>query len=349
MAGNTRSDANHEAVNSDTFNDNSAYKVAYGITWLGGNVHESITKAAAEQAGMQYTDKLETGIRWNDAPSENPEKLKYTGLNPLGGDINKPGTMTYRSHKGDLQTLHSMMPVYDTGKVLTNGEVRDNTIAQEVEFFEQARNSGNELYLGKMLHMVQDAHVLSHVERDANGKALRFQNYNDQDHGAHSKDEMRQTKTATEIVGIQRQVLQDWQEIPGALDAVKASADIMRIYQDPSKTSKDLADYLRDKVYPFANESTKDLPAGGSDPKYQKRIAESTETPVGEASAANVQLTTFGEMGASQAAALKIAEHVPEQYHTRLQELVNQRIVEFNLSVGLLEKTYAHESPTLSA
>ncbi|MDD2834493.1 MAG: hypothetical protein PHD12_10825 [Methylotenera sp.] len=348
MADNTRSDADHEAVNSDTFNDNAAYKVAYGITWLGGNVHESITKAAAEQAGMQYTDKLETGIRWNDAPSDNPEKLKYTGLNPLGGDINKPGTMTYRSHKGDLQTLHSMTPVYDTGKVPTNGEVRDNTIAQQVEFFEQARKSGNELYLGKILHTVQDAHVLSHVQRDASGKVIGFQNYNEQDHSAHSQDEMRQIKTVTEVVGIQRQVPQDWQEVPGAFGAVKASADIMRIYQDPNKTSQDLADYLRDKVYPFANEQIKDLPAGGSDPKYQKRIAENAETPMGETNPAS-QLTSFGQMGASQAAALKIAEHIPEQYHARLQELVNQRIIEHNLTVGLLEKTYTRESPTLPA
>jgi len=74
-------------------------------------------------------------------------------------------------------------------------------------------------------------------------------------------------------------VLQDWQELPGALKAVQASTHILELYKDPSRTSKDLADYLRDNVYPFSNEQVKDLPAGGSDPKYQKRIAENTSVP----------------------------------------------------------------------
>ena len=248
------------STNESVFSDNQV-KVAYGITWLGGKVHESITKEAAKQAGMEYTDKLERGIRWNDAPSDNPEELSYLQLNPFNGDINKPGTMTYRSHKGDLQTLHSMTPVYDTGKVPTNGEVRDKIITQSVELFEQARNTDNQVYLGKLLHTVQDAYVLSHVQRDENDKVKGFQDYNEQDHGAHSSDEMRQTKTVTEVVGIQRQVLQDWQDVPGTKDAVKASADIMKLYNDPNKTSKDLAEYLSDKVYPFENEQTKDLPA----------------------------------------------------------------------------------------
>ncbi len=346
MADNPKNYANPESVSSDAFNDNAAYKVAYGITWLGGKVHESITKEAAKQAGMEYTDKLETGIRWNDAPSDNPEKLNYPGVFPIGGDINKLGTITNRSHHGDLQNLHSMMP---SDKPYTNGEVRDKIIAQSVAFFEQARSSGNEVYLGKLLHSVQDSYVLSHVERDENNKVKGFQDYNEQDHGAHSTDEMRQVKTVAEVVGIQRQVLQDWQDVPGTKDAVKASADIMKLYNNPSKTSKDLADYLRYKVYPFENEQTKDLPAGGSDPKYQKHIAENAETPMSETSPANSQFTSFGQMGASQAATLKMAEHIPEQYHSRLQDLVNQRIVEHNLTVGLIEKTYAHESPTLSA
>lgn len=349
MAGNSKSDANPEGVNSGYFNDNVEYKVAYGITWLGGKVHESITKEAANQAGIIYTDELERGVRWNDAPSDNPEKLNYPAVFPIGGDINKPGTITYRSHHGDLQNLHSMMPDDSTGRAPTNGEVKDKIIAQSVEFFEQARSTNNQVYLGKLLHTVQDAYVLSHVERDANNKVKGFQDYNEQDHGAHSSDEMRQIKTVTEVMGIQRQILQDWQDVPGTKDAVNASAHIIKLYNDPTKTSKDLADYLRDKVYPFENEQTKDLPSGGSGPRYKKRIAENAETPMSETSPANSQFTSFGQMGASHAATLKMAEYIPEQYHARLQDLVNQRIVEHHLTVGLLEKTYTHESPRLSA
>jgi hypothetical protein len=308
MADNSKNDANLESVNSDPFNKN-AYKVAYGITWLGGKVHEFITKEAANQAGIPYTDALERGVRWNDAPSNNPEKLKYRGLSPVGGDIGKPGTITYESHNGANQFWHSMAPK-EEGKQYTNGEVRDKIISQEVEWFEQARSTNNQVYLGKLLHIVQDAYVLSHVQRDENNKVKGFQGYDEQDHGAHSSDEMRQVKTVTEVAGIQRQVLQDWQEVPNTLKAVDASKHIMELYNDPSKTSKDLADYLRDKVYPFENEQTKDLPAGGSDPKYQKRIAENAETPVSETSQVSSQFTSFGQMGASQAASLKMAEHI---------------------------------------
>ncbi|MDD2833850.1 MAG: hypothetical protein PHD12_07565, partial [Methylotenera sp.] len=135
---------------------------------------------------------------------------------------------------------------------------------------------------------------------------------------------------------------------PGTLQALEASTAILKLYKSGA-SSKELADYLRDKVYPFENEQTKDLPAGGSDPKYQKRIAENADIPMSETRPTNGQLTSFGRMGASQAAALKMAKHIPEQYHAHLQELVNQHIIEHNLTVALLEKTYTRESTTLSA
>jgi len=42
-------------------------KVAFGITALGGTVHESITKKAAEFADMPYGSLIE-GVQWPDAP-----------------------------------------------------------------------------------------------------------------------------------------------------------------------------------------------------------------------------------------------------------------------------------------
>jgi len=244
MASSTKSLPDSADRNEAVFSNNSV-RVAYGITWLGGNVHESITRQAAQQAGIPYTDKLELGIRWNDAPSDNPEKLDYVELNPFNGDINKPGTITYEHHNGSLQHVHSMTP---TDRVYTNGELREKIIEQSIEWFEQARNSNNEIYLGKLLHTLQDAYVLSHVQRDKNGNVTGFQDYNEQDHSAHSSDEIRQIKTVTEISGIQRQVLQDWQELPGALKAVQASTHILELYKDLSRTSKYLADYFS---YPF--------------------------------------------------------------------------------------------------
>jgi hypothetical protein len=229
---------------------------------------------------MPYGNLIE-GVEWPDFATDNPEKLKIRGVLPIPkwtglgtGDIDKPGTVLHESHHGRFQFWHSMSP--DDG--YTNGEVRDKIIDQAVEWYDQARQTGNTYHLGKVLHMIQDGYVLSHVKRDENGKVRGFQNYNEQDPTEHSKDEMRQVKTVTESIDIQRQVLEDWQEVPGTLNALKASADILKLYKSGA-SSEDLKTYLKEKVYAFENVQTQFKPSGGSDPKYQKRIAEENSVP----------------------------------------------------------------------
>lgn len=320
-------------------------KLAYGITPFGGEVHERITRKAAELADMSYGNMIE-GVQWPDLPSNTPEKI----ANPIKTyfDLKKPDTITNKSHFGEYQIWHSMTPDNGTGKIYSNGEVKDLIINQAVKWYEQAQNTGNTFHLGKVLHMVQDSYSHSHVMRDENGKIKKFQSYNEQDAHDHGTVDKPQIITMTDSIGIKRQVPDDWRKIPGTEQAIEASTAILKLYKSGA-SSKELVDYLRDKVYPFENEQTKNLPAGGTDPKYQKRIAEHTEAPSNITSSENVQLTSFGQMSASHAATLKIAEHTPEQYHVPLQELVNQRIVEHNLTVGLLERTINYEPPTLSA
>ncbi|MFA7350500.1 MAG: hypothetical protein WC009_07035 [Methylotenera sp.] len=323
-------------------------KLAYGLTILGGKVHELITKEAARLTDMPY-NSLITGVRWNDLPSNNSTELDYLSVVPVFGTINKSDTIANKSHHGEFQIWHSMAPNDGTGRVYSNGEVKNLIIDQAVKWYDQAQTTGNNFHLGKVLHMVQDSYSRSHVVRDENGKIKNFQSYNEQDAHEHGTADKPQIKTVIENNGIERQVAEDWQKIPGTLQALEASTAILKLYKS-SASSKELAEYLRDQVYPFENEQTKDLPAGGSDPKYQKRIAENgAETPMRETSPINAQSTSFGQMGASHAVALKMAEHIPEQYHARLQELVNQHIIEHNHTVGLLQKTYAHELPALSA
>ncbi len=326
---------------------NNTQKVAFGITAFGGKVHESITKQAAKNADLTPYGNLVDGVKWPDVPDEDENKKpNWESYAKLVTKINTPDTITHDSHHGKYQIWHSMAPDDGTGRVYRNGEVKDLIINQAVEWYEKAQETGDNLHVGKVLHMVQDSYSRSHVMRDENGKIKNFQSYNEQDGHEHGSADKPQIKTMIESNGMERQVPEDWREITGTLQALEASTAILKLYKSGA-SSKELADYLRDKVYPFENEQTKDLPAGGSDPKYQKRIADAVIT--NETSPANAQFTSFGQMGASQAAALKMAEHIPEQYHSRLQDLVNQRIVEHNLTVGLLEKTYAHESPTLSA
>lgn len=244
-------------------------QIAFGITLFGGKVHESITKEAAKQADMPYGNMIE-GVQWPDAPSDDSEKISKSGTLLK---MKQPGNIANDSHFGKYQYWHSMTPDDGTGRVYSNGEVKDLIINQAVAWYEEAQSSGDTFHLGKVLHMVQDSYSRSHVVRDENGNIKNFQSYNEQDGHAHGLEDKPQIKTVIESNGIERQVPEDWQKIPGALQALEASTAILKLYKSGA-SAKELADYLRDKVYPFENEQTKSMPAGGSDPKYQKYIAE---------------------------------------------------------------------------
>jgi len=262
---------------------NSAIKVAFPIKGKGG-VHESITKQATIMADMSYGNLIE-GVRWPDVPTENPIETSYRKLVvpywvPLiGGDLGKAGTITNESHNGKYQYWHSMSP---SDRQYTNGEVKDKIIEQAIEWYEQAKSENNTFYLGKVLHMIQDSYVLSHVQRNSAGKIHNFQSYNEQDSHEHGVDEMQPIRTVTDTMGNKHQVQGNWGEIPGAMQALEASTQILKLYKSGA-SSKELADYLRDHVYQFESEHTKDTPAGGTDPKYapkpKTRISENTTSP----------------------------------------------------------------------
>lgn len=262
---------------------NSAIKVAFPIKGKGG-VHESITKQATIMADMTYGNLIE-GVRWPDVPTENPIETSYRKLVvpnwvPLiGGDLGKPGTITNESHNGKYQYWHSMAP---SDRQYTNGEVKDKIIEQAIEWYEQAKSENNTFHLGKVLHMIQDSYVLSHVQRNSAGKIHNFQSYNEQDSHEHGVDEMLPTRTVTDTMGNKHQVQGNWGEIPGAMQALGASTQILKLYKSGA-SSKELADYLRNHVYQFESEHTKDTPAGGTDPKYAPKpktsVAENTSTP----------------------------------------------------------------------
>lgn len=257
-------------------------KVAFGITAFGGKVHESITKQAAKNADLTPYGKLVDGVKWPDAPDDDenkkPNLASYAKLFPVIGAIDTLGTITHESHYGKYQFWHSMAPDNGAGKVYTNGEVKELIIKQAIKWYEKAQSTGDNLHLGKVLHMVQDSYSHSHVMRDENGKVKNFQSYSEQDGHAHGLEDKPQIKTVIESSGIERQVMDDWQNVPGAMQALEASTQILKLYKSGA-SSKDLANYLRDYEYQFENEQTKNLPAGGSDPKYQKQIAENTSTP----------------------------------------------------------------------
>ena len=270
------------SYSSDTILSERPTQVAYGLTIFGGKVHESITKEAAKRADMTY-GALVDGVQWPDAPSDNPVKPAFLELRPKwmpGGDLHTPGTITHDSHYGKYQIWHSMTPDDGAGRVYTNGEVKALIINQAVEWYEQAQRTGNNFHLGKVLHMVQDSYSNSHVVRDENGNVKNFQSYNEQDGHAHGLEDKPQIKTVIESNGIERHVVDDWQKVPGAMQALEASTQILKLYKSGA-SSKELADYLHNHVYQFENKHTKDTPAGGTDPKYAPKpkasMAENTD------------------------------------------------------------------------
>ncbi|MDD2834489.1 MAG: hypothetical protein PHD12_10805, partial [Methylotenera sp.] len=122
-------------------------KVSFGITAFGGKVHESITKQAAKDADLAPYGNLVEGVKWPDAHDEDenkkPNLSSYAKLFPVVGTIDTPGSITNKSHHGEFQIWHSMAPDDGTGRIYSNGEVKDLIINQAVEWYEQAQSTGN--------------------------------------------------------------------------------------------------------------------------------------------------------------------------------------------------------------
>lgn len=88
------------------YGNNYPIRISFGITLLGGKVHESITKEAFQLADMSY-GKLLDGVQWPDAPDESGTKTSKLGA-PF--KLKQVGTITHDSHHGKYQIWHSMAP-----------------------------------------------------------------------------------------------------------------------------------------------------------------------------------------------------------------------------------------------
>ena len=95
--------------------------------------------------------------------------------------------LTHRSHHGDLQIWHSM----------SDGHSSANDLKQRIisHIVARAWNAQGQrgiddrkaaIDLGYAIHALQDAFSDSHVQRDASGAVVRYQNYNDQSGDLHA-------------------------------------------------------------------------------------------------------------------------------------------------------------------
>lgn len=197
---------------------------AYGIAAQGRNMPKSVNRAI--QRG------LKDGVRYPDMPE---------GLNTLRkvDSAHKKGTLTdqqrasptYRSHFGDRQFWHSMSSSADSSAT----DVKAKIMAQASEWFDAAmtkvdsnpEQSAREI--GKVLHMVQDSHSESHVERNANGEILGFQDYGLQSGDAHGH--------ADKINDGFSDTWSNVEKIPGAVAARDVSVKLIGAYLNRDKSS----------------------------------------------------------------------------------------------------------------
>jgi hypothetical protein len=220
----------------------------------GGSVHESITKEAAKLAGIPYTKELEEGVRWPDVLSTEPGETSYTGLVRLLMPERFRDTLTIQSHNGASQYWHSMARTDDD---ISNESVLEKIVNQAEEWYTGALQSKSIFEVGKIVHMVQDSYSASHVVRNGEGQVTLFQDYGMR---PHSSRRCRQQKRSGYAV---------MENIPGARDAVKASAKILILYKRGVPFSE-VKSHLRENVYKFAP-GYENATAGGTDWKFKRK------------------------------------------------------------------------------
>lgn len=218
-----------------------------------GAAHEKITKNAARAAQLPYDNRLDEGCAWPDVPCADEDSVE-TCYYKAWREIDKKGTLAYRSHHGDLQYFHCMCP---TGNP-TNGQVLDAIISKARAWYNRALilSSGPDFqgdglfHLGKLCHMLQDSYAQSHTWRDAKTqKVITFQNYNEQDPKKHSTADSYEALGAT-----------------GAFDATKR---LMTFFKERKPFNPEIETFLREDVFSF-QPGVINQTAGGTRPEYAK-------------------------------------------------------------------------------
>lgn len=265
---------NREADDRGTLTLKSGKKIEVEFFKIrgGGAVHEAITEQAAKQAGIPFDPALRKGVAWPDVPCEDPNSVETCYVNLVCMEVHHKATgkdnsdnIAYQSHYQKYQIWHSMS--YDSNT--TNFKIKDDILQQAIEWYSDAlKHKGKKIvqtyrvpiksrehdpfgaktktrvvtndyglfFLGKLLHMVQDSFSHAHTIRNEHtNEILSFQDYTKQDSGKHGEHD-KWTKT------------KQLKDIPGALDALKATRDIMNFYRKNSPLDH-LNYYLDHNVY----------------------------------------------------------------------------------------------------
>ncbi|EMK11327.1 hypothetical protein LEP1GSC066_2321 [Leptospira sp. serovar Kenya str. Sh9] len=146
--------------------------------------HERITLEAAKIAGVEASMYMIRGVRSNDLPEGLSKFLEVFAKHSAGMSDD---SLTFRSHFGDMQELHSMADGTKIAAATTKKEIM-KTIVDLFTLSTAKDDNGNFLLpkevraglTGSALHIIQDSFAQGHVLRNDEGKIVMFQTYEGQ-------------------------------------------------------------------------------------------------------------------------------------------------------------------------
>ncbi|EMO65129.1 hypothetical protein LEP1GSC133_0268 [Leptospira borgpetersenii serovar Pomona str. 200901868] len=213
--------------------------------------HERITLEAAKIAGVEASMDMIRGVRSNDLPEGLSKFLEVFAKHSRGMSDD---SLTFRSHFGDMQELHSMADGPEIAAATTKKEIM-KTIVDLFTLSTAKDGNGNFLLpkevraglTGSALHIIQDSFAQGHVLRNEQGQIVMFQMYE----GQGDKHAEMDHSSINDPVGYQK--------------SVAASIGYL-VMTNNGSTVQQMIRFLDESIFPLAD----DVKPSGIAPGFEK-------------------------------------------------------------------------------
>lgn len=135
----------------------------------------------------------------------------------------------------------------------TNQQVKTRIMGWAQLLWTKALERNTDFYVGILLHQIQDSYSRSHVARDKLNQVLFFQRYASQSSSKHAEADKGSGRS--------------FEQMPGALDAINATAQIMLYFKSRTPFYPQVHNYLSNVVYKIVP-GEENKTAEGSTPQY---------------------------------------------------------------------------------
>jgi hypothetical protein len=237
------------------------------------------------------------GVVFPDDPQgqffSDPKSTQQGPVGAIGFGANyvAPGSLTQRSHEGDLQFFHGMatkerekpqvtkekilewsafLTELATGRLDPKGKVSSHPVASKL-FPQQADQTFGQLFgyekgadqeirqraAGALMHLIQDSHATGHTERNEAGQVKEFHSYTKQDHEAHGKgDKFAEGKNLGAKI----------KATPGMERAIEKCAVVL-VMLDRGAPTAEVMKYLDEEVLALSGDARRAGPGHGMEAK----------------------------------------------------------------------------------